>query len=465
MPAHSGVNAGRGAMERGMSEATTGDTASTGSERWFLLLLGMVYMMNFVDRTIVSVAGEAIRRDLGLTDLQLGLLGGLAFSLFYAALGIPLARLAERRSRVGIIAAVTAMWSVMTALSGAAGSFAQLLLCRMGVGVGEAGFTPALVSMISDRFPEERRAGAFSAIAVWVSVGGAVSATLGGWVVQNFGWRAAFLALGLPGLVLAALLRMTIPEPLRRNAGDAATTPSFGAVLRRVSRSPAFLYLTAASGLVGMVAFGLNLFMIPLLVRRYGLDIAQAGLIFAVSLSLAMMIGNYAGGRAADWLGRRDVGWFGRAPAMLLMVSLPLYVVAILQSDWRIFMVLMFMAAASLNAFLPAIMTVTQRLVEPRMRASAAALHAFGQTVAGLGIGSVALGWLSDRLAALAYGGNYRTDCAHRVTDAVCRAASAQGLQHAMMAAGAVLLGAIVLYLRAAHALRREIPVTPPAAA
>ncbi|MDT0509716.1 MFS transporter [Novosphingobium sp. MMS21-SN21R] len=444
-----------------MDEAKGGETPPVGSEKWFLLLLGLVYMMNFIDRTIISVAGEAIRRDLGLTDLQLGLLGGLAFSLFYAALGIPLARLAERRSRVGLIAIVTTIWSVMTALTGAAGSFVQLLICRMGVGVGEAGFTPALVSMISDRFPEERRASAFSTIAIWVSIGGAVSATLGGWVVQTYGWRAAFVVLGLPGVILAVLLRLTIPEPPRRNAGDAAATPTFGAVLRRVGRSPAFLYLTAASGLVGMVSFGLNLFMIPLLVRRYGLDIAQAGLIFAVALSLSMVIGNYSGGRAADWLGRRDVGWFGRAPAMLLVVSLPLYLLAILQSDWRWFLVLMFFAAASLNAFLPAIMTVTQRLVEPRMRASAAALHAFGQTVAGLGIGSVALGWLSDRLAAQAYGGDYRADCARKVVEGACLTASATGLQHAMMAAGTVLLGAIVFYFRAAHALRRELPPVP----
>lgn len=431
---------------------------AVGSERYFIVLLGLIYMMNFVDRTIISIAGEAIRRDLNLSDLQLGLLGGLAFSLFYAALGIPLARLAERRSRVGIIATVTAIWSVMTALSGAAGSFTQLLLCRMGVGVGEAGFTPALVSMLSDRFPEERRASAFSTIAIWVSVGAAVSATIGGWVVQNYGWRAAFVAMGVPGLVLAVVLKLTIAEPVRRNAGEAGTTPSFGAVLQKVGRSPAFLYLTAASGLVGMVSFGLNLFMIPLLVRRYGLDIAQAGMIFAGSLSLAMAIGNYSGGRAADWLGRRDVGWFGRAPAMLLVISLPLYLLAILQSDWRWFMVLMFFSAASLNAFLPAIMTVTQRLVEPRMRASAAALHAFGQTVAGLGIGSVALGWLSDRLAAQAYAGNYRGDCLHRAVAGPCNQASAQGLQHAMMAAGAVLVGAIFLYLRAGRALRREIP-------
>ena len=440
------------------SHTTNGSVEAVGSERYFIVLLGLIYMMNFVDRTIISIAGEAIRRDLNLSDLQLGLLGGLAFSLFYAALGIPLARLAERRSRVGIIASVTAIWSVMTALSGAASSFAQLLLCRMGVGVGEAGFTPALISMLSDRFPEDRRASAFSTIAIWVSVGAAVSATIGGWVVQNYGWRTAFVAMGVPGLALAVVLKLTIAEPVRRNAGDAGTTPSFGAVLRKVGRSPAFLYLTAASGLVGMVSFGLNLFMIPLLVRRYGLDIAQAGMIFAGSLSLAMAIGNYSGGRAADWLGRRDVGWFGRAPAMLLVISLPLYVLAILQSDWRWFMVLMFFSAASLNAFLPAIMTVTQRLVEPRMRASAAALHAFGQTVAGLGIGSVALGWLSDRLATQAYAGDYRSECLRGSVGGACGEASAQGLQHAMMAAGLVLLGAIFFYLRAAHALRREIP-------
>lgn len=434
------------------------DGRDKSGDRWFIILLGIVYMMNFVDRTIVSVAGEAIRKELDLTDLQLGLLGGLAFSLFYAALGIPLARLAERRNRVTIIAVVTGIWSLFTALSGAVTGFAQLLICRMGVGVGEAGFTPALVSMISDRFPERARARAFSAITFWVPVGGAVSATIGGWVVQNHGWRMAFFVLGIPGLILALLVRFTLSEPLRRDAGNAADTPSFGAVLRRVSKSPAFLYLTAGSGLIGMVSFGLNLFMIPLLVRRYGLDIAQAGLIFAISLSLAMAIGTYLGGVVADRLGERDIGWFGHAPALLLCISLPLYQLAILQQDWRWFMLLMFFASGSLNAFLPAIMTVTQRLVEPRMRASAAALHAFGQTVAGLGIGSVALGWLSDVLATRAYGGDYRAGCTARSTDTACVAASAQGLQHAMMAAGLVLILAIILYVAAARALRREVP-------
>jgi MFS family permease len=432
--------------------------SGAGRGWWFLLVLGLVYMFNFVDRTAISVVGEAIRHELQLSDLQLGLLGGLSFSLFYAALGIPLARLAERRSRIGIIAVVTAIWSVMTALSGMARSFPQLLICRMGVGIGEAGFTPALVSMLSDRFPPERRAAAFSIIALGVPTGAAMAATVGGLIAKLYGWRMAFLALGAPGLLLAMLVIATVPEPPRHDAGD-AVAPSFGAVLRRVWRSRAFIHLTIGSGLVGMVGFGLNLFMIPLLVRRYGLDLAQAGGIFAFSSSLAIALGSLLGGLVADALGWRDIRWFGWAPALLMAIALPLYAFALLQSDWRAFMALMFLASAALYAFLPAIMTVTQRLVEPRMRASAAAIHAFGQTVAGLGIGSVLLGSLSDHFARSAYRGDYRATCIGKGAQplgAGCTQASATGLQHAMLVIGLALLWAMVHYLLAARALPRE---------
>jgi MFS family permease len=425
---------------------------------WFIGLLGLVFMFNFVDRTIISVLGEAIRRDLQMSDLQLGLLGGLSFALFYGGLGIPLARLAERRSRVRIIAAVTAIWSVMTALSGLAGSFVQLLACRAGVAVGEAGFTPALVSMLSDRFAPSRRAAVFSMIALGAPLGAAVAAVGGGMLAKEFGWRTAFLVLGVPGLVLALLVLLTIPEPARLRAGAADTAPGFGAVLARLRQSHAFLTLTAASGLVGFVGFGLNLFLIPLLVRRYGLDLAQAGAIFAATVSLATMLGTLAGGFAADALGRRNVRWYGWAPAVLLTAALPLYVAAILQDDWRRLVGLMFLASAALYAFLPAIMTVTQRLVEPRMRASTAALHSFGQTVVGLGVGSVTLGWLSDRLAAQAFAGEYAALClGKKPLPAGCIEASAHGLQYAMIAAGGVLVPAIGLYLLAARALPQEI--------
>lgn len=430
----------------------------SGQDRWFLILLGTIYMFNFIDRTIVAVVAEAIRRDLALSDLQLGLMGGLAFSFFYAALGIPLARLAERRSRVRLIAVVTALWSVMTMLSGAATSFVQLLLCRMGVGVGEAGFTPALVSMISDRFPPARRAVAFSLVALGVPIGGAAAAVVGGMVAQTFGWRMAFVAVGLPGLLLALLLLATIPEPERVDAGESRETPTFGAVLRRLARSPAFLHLTCGSGLVGLVGFGLNLFLIPFLVRVHGLPLPQAGLIFALSFSLATAVGTTAGGYLIGALARRDIRWNGWAPAIAVTLALPLYLAAIAQSDWRMLIGLLFCATACLYAFLPAVMTVTQSLVEPRMRASAAALHAFGQTVAGLGLGSVLLGYLSDRFATGAYPGDYAAAClANRgAPPPDCLSASATGLQQAMMAVGVVLLIATYNYWRASRALPGE---------
>lgn len=429
-----------------------------GQDRWFLILLGTIYMFNFIDRTIIAVVGEAIRRDLALSDLQLGLMGGLAFSFFYAALGIPLARVAERHSRVRLIAIVTGLWSIMTMLSGAATNFVQLLLCRVGVGVGEAGFTPALVSMISDRFHPSRRAIAFSLVALGVPIGGAIAAVIGGMVAQAFGWRMAFVVVGLPGLLLTVLLVATIREPDRPDAGDSSATPSFGAVLRRLGRSPAFLHLTCGSGLVGLVGFGLNLFLIPFLVRVHGLSLPQAGLIFALSFSLATAVGTTAGGFLVAGLARRNIRWNGWAPAIAITLALPLYLAAIYQSDWRLLIGLLFCATVCLYAFLPAVMTVTQSLVEPRMRASAAALHSFGQTVAGLGLGSVILGYLSDRLAAAAYSGNYAAACLVKsgAPTPPCLAASAAGLQHAMMSISVVLLVAIYNYWRAARALPVE---------
>lgn len=438
----------------------TGKKGFQSHDRWFLLLLGAIYMFNFIDRTIIAVVGEAIRHDLRLSDLQLGMLGGLAFSIFYAVLGIPLARLAERYSRVRIIAIVTMLWSVMTALSGAAGSYIQLLLCRMGVGVGEAGFTPALVSMISDRFDAGRRAVVFSLIALGVSIGGAIAAVAGGAVAQAFGWRMALVAVGAPGLLLALLLLATIPEPERKDAGKSADTPPFVMVLRRLARSPSFLHLTFGSGFVGLVGFGTNLFLIPLLVRRFGLPLTQAGLVFALSFSFATMVGQVSGGYLIGRLVRRDIRWGGWAPAIAVGLALPFYLLAIHQSDWRWLVAFLFVATSLLYAFTPAIMTITQSLVEPRMRASAAALHAFGQTVAGLGLGSVLLGYLSDRLAGFLYNGNYAVDCL--VSDkarlpAACLSAAASGLQLSLQVSASVLLIAVLHYCLAAKNLPHEV--------
>lgn len=432
-------------------------TKFSGRDRWFIVLFGLIYMFNFIDRMIIAVVGEPIRREFGLSDLQLGVMGGVAFALFYGGIGIPLARLAERISRVGIVAVATALWSVMTTLSGFAGSYGQLLAARIGVGIGEAGFTPPVVSMIADRFAPERRATVFSLIAVGVSVGGAIGALGGGAIAQAYGWRTAFYAMGAPGLLLAVVLWLTIPEPPRHDAGD--TAPPFRAVLAAALGSRAFVCLTCGSGFVALVGFGLNLFLIPLLVRRFGFDIRQAAVAFALVFSAATALGGVVGGVLADRFAAADLRRYGAAPALATALALPLFLLAIYQDDWRVLAVLLFAATFSLYAFLPTIMTVTQRLVEPRMRATAAALHAFGQTVFGLGVGSALLGWVSDRLAATAYGGHYRHDCigGPMAGKLACIAASGTGLQQALLLLGLMLLVAIGFYVAAINAIPREI--------
>lgn len=432
-------------------------TRFSGRDRWFIALLGLIYMFNFIDRMIIAVVGEPIRREFGLSDLQLGVMGGVAFALFYGGMGIPLARLAERVSRIAIVATATALWSLMTTLSGLAGSYGQLLAARVGVGIGEAGFTPPVVSMIADRFPPERRATVFSLIAVGVSVGGAIGALGGGYIAQVWGWRRAFYAMGAPGLLLAMLLWRTIPEPPRRDAGEVA--PRFRTVLAVTMRSRAFVCLTCGSGFVALVGFGLNLFLIPLLVRRFGFDIRQAALAFALVFSAATALGGVVGGLLADRFAAADLRRYGLAPALATLLALPLYLLAIHQEDWRVLAVLLFAATFSLYAFLPTIMTVTQRLVEPRMRATAAALHAFGQTVFGLGIGSGLLGWVSDRLAATHFGPGYARQClgGPLATTVPCIAASGAGLQQAMLLLGLVLVVAIGFYALAIAAIPREI--------
>lgn len=430
----------------------------SGRDWWFILLFGAIYMGNFIDRMIISVVGEPIRREFGLSDFQLGVMGGVAFALFYGGIGIPIARLAERVSRVGIVAVATALWSVMTMLSGAATSYAHLLLARMGVGIGEAGFTPPVVSMIADRFEADKRATVFSLIAVGVSLGGAVGALAGGWIAQNHGWRMAFLVMGGPGLLLAALLYLTIREPVRRNAGDVA--PPLREVLRRVGHSPSFVSFTLGSGLVALVGFGLNLFLIPLLIRRFGFDLKTAALTFALTFSMATALGGVVGGILADRFATYHHRRYGLLPLGGSALALPLYLAAIYQDDWRMMAGLLFAATFSLYAFLPTIMTVTQRLVEPRMRATAAAIHAFGQTVFGLGLGSAFLGLMSDFLARRAFGSGYTGICLNakgQVPSALCRAASGTGLQQALLLLGLFLLLAIACYWIAAQSIESEI--------
>ncbi len=377
-----------------MSEAATVQTPRDGSKAaWTLGLLVAIYACNFVDRSIVSVLGQALKKDLGLSDLQLGLLGGLSFAVFYTGLGLPIARLAERRSRVGIIALSSAAWSVMTALCGLTQNFGQLLLARMGVGVGEAGLSPAAQALISDTVPPERRASALAVYSLGIPTGTLIGLAGGGWLVQSLGWRLAFLAVGLPGLLLALLAALTLKEA----PCAAAAPPPITAVLARLRARSSGIHAIAGASLASVAGYGISYFVPAWFNRTFGFDYAQAGLVTGLISSLPAAISLMAGGMIADRWGARNKSAFALAPAAALITTAPLYLLAFAQGDWRAATALLTVTALFQYAYLPPTLALLHHLVEPRMRATATAILFFCINLIGLGVGPALAGWLSDR--------------------------------------------------------------------
>lgn len=433
----------------------------TAGRRYALGVLLAVATVAFIDRTILNTVGQAIKVDLGLSDLQLGLLGGAAFAIFYGVLGLPIARLAERRSRVAIISLSVAVWSVMTALCGAAGSFTHLLLARVGVGVGEAGAGPASQSLLSDLFPPEQRASAFGVLGLATPLGIILGGIGGAVVAEQFGWRAAFLLVGLPGLAVALLVQLTLKEPLRGAAEGrtvAADAPPLSTVIRTLARSPAFRHLLAAAIVVNFVGFSGMTFAHPYFVRTFDVGYAEAAVAFAIINSISLSGGYLIGGFVTDRLARRDVRWYGWLPGVAMFLAAGAYVLGFSQSSWLWTIVLLVPPGLFAGVYFAPTFAVTHNLVEPRMRASATALLTLTMSVLGMTVGPILTGWLSDLFAARSFAGDYAAACQGQAAAAeLCRAASSQGLRQALIAVVSLYALAGVHFLLAARSLRREL--------
>ncbi len=435
--------------------------------RWLLTLLVLIYTSNFIDRTIVSTLGQAIKRDLALSDAQLGVLTGLTFALFYTGLGIPLARLAERKNRVVILAVCTGLWSAMTAICGFAQTYWQLLLARTGVGVGEAGFTPCGQSLISDHFPPEKRSSALAIYSLGIPLGSMVGAFAGGWIAQHLNWRIAFLIVGAPGLILAILAFLTLKEPPRGHSEPgrptSATAPPLIAVLRTLWAKPSVLIVMVAAGIASIGGYGVNGFIPPYFVRAFGLDYSHAGLVAGLVTGVPAGIALLLGGYLTDWIALKDKRAYGWAPAAGLIVAAPLTVISFLQGNPVAATIGLMIAACVQQAYLAPTFALVNNMVEPRMRATAIAIGSFVWGMIGLGCGPLLVGVISDRLAkglfrmgdfaVLCPGGAGKTPA----TVEACRAASAMGLQHALIGAAAFYLLAAALYLLAARTVRRDL--------
>ena len=374
---------------------------------WVLLA---VYALNFLDRQIVNILAEPIKAELKLSDTQLGLLAGPAFALFYAVLGIPIARYADRASsnRVTLIAAALALWSAMTVLCGFAQNFGQLLLARIGVGVGEAGCTPAAHSLISDSVAPEQRASAISFYGLGVPIGTLLGLVIGGVVNDLWGWRAALMLVGAPGLLLALVLPLLIKETRRLGLGrveePAASPPALpvGAAVREIFASRAYLLLLVAASVAAFLSYGKGLWTISLFIRSHGLSTTEVGLAGAGALGLAGIFGTWLGGWAADRFGRINRRHILTLPAVGMAVAAPIQFLGYGASDWRAALMLILVATIFNAAYYGPVYASVQGLVRREVRAVAASIMLFGQNLIGLGLGPLLFGLLSDQLMPLA---------------------------------------------------------------
>ena len=321
-------------------EQRAGASQARGYRNVVLGFLVLAYTLNFIDRSIVGIIGQAIKVDLLLTDAQLGLLGGLAFALLYTSVGLPIARVAERSNRVNLISIAIVIWSGFTALCGLAQSFVQLLLFRAGVGIGEAGLSPAAHSLISDYFEPRRRASALAVYGLGIPIGAMIGTVAGGWIAQNLDWRWAFMLVGLPGILVALSLRMFVKEP-RRNA-EAVRGVSvryeaaelWGTIKTLLGRWPTANVVLGVT-VLSFADYGIGTFAAPYFVREFGLGLATVGLFLGVVVGVSSAAGTLLGGFFSDWLSKRSFSAYAFVPAIGIVVAGPIYMLAYTQDDWH----------------------------------------------------------------------------------------------------------------------------------
>lgn len=380
------------------TELPQAEGLSKQARLYALLVLTIVYAFNFIDRQILVILQPLIKADLGLNDTQLGLLSGFSFAIFYTTLGIPIARLADRFNRRNIISIALAVWSGMTALSGMAQNFGQLLAARMGVGVGEAGGSPPAHSMISDMYEPKRRSTALSVYSAGLYLGILIGYTTGGYVGHEFGWRATFLIVGIPGILLALLLRMTVKEPPRGlyDGGVGSEPPKIRETLAFVWKLKSFPYIAFGCAMSAFVSYGTSNFMPSFMVRYHNIPLDQIGLILGLVTGLGGMIGTFLGGTLTDRFGAKDPRWYLWLPGLSAVSAIPLALFAYHTDSKTLMLGTYFIVVVLSTLYLAPSIAVTHRLVSPRMRAMSSAVLFFVLNLIGMGLGPVLVGAISD---------------------------------------------------------------------
>ncbi|MDO1557928.1 MFS transporter [Brevundimonas sp. 2R-24] len=436
-----------------MTEAAAAPAERPGYRYFVLAMLFLVYAFNFLDRQIISILAIPIREELNLSDRQLGLLGGIAFAALYSTLGVPIAWLADRTSRVRIVAVSLTLWSAFTALCGMAGNFWQLFASRVGVGIGEAGGVAPSYSLIADYFPPQSRARALAIYSLGIPIGSAFGVIAGAQIAggalgEGLDWRSAFIIVGLAGVVLAPVFWLTVREPRRggldaapaapaaeAGAGAAARRPGVLATLKLLSKKPAFWFLTFGASCSSMMGYGVFFWLPSFFARSFELGIIETGWLFGGVLFVGGSLGIIAGGVLADWLGKAKKSAYALVPAAAFFLAFPMYVAGVLAPSPSIAVVLFLIPTALGLVWLGPALSAFQHLAPPEMRAMASAIFLLFNNLLGIGGGIYVLGEISTLLTPH-FG--------------------AEALRYSIMTGASLYLVAGALFLMAARTMERD---------
>jgi predicted MFS family arabinose efflux permease len=421
--------------------------APTAGARITLAMLCFVYVLNFLDRQLISILAKPIQDGLNITDGELGLLTGFYFALFYCFIAIPIGWLADRTSRVKVLSAACAIWSGATAACGMAASYGQLLVARMMVGVGEAGGVPPSYAIISDSFPRERRATAMAIFNLGPPLGSALGVAFGASLAAAFNWRLPFYVIGAVGVLTALAVYRIVREPKRGETDDLpvraapeARADDFFAAITRFFRDPILLMASLASGAGNFITYGLLNFTVLFLMREKGMRLEEVAIWYALVIGIGMSGGIYASGRIVDRLARRSKAAYATVPAASLVLALPFFIGFVWAPTWQVAIAFLAVPLFLNSFFLSATVTLVQSEVAPERRVISGALLLLVMNLIGLGLGPTYVGMASDFFRPT-YGEH--------------------ALQAAYYALAPVYLIGALLYLWLARLIRRSLPATP----
>jgi MFS family permease len=386
-----------------VNEAESGQVLAAPAQsralaHYTLFILCLIGAVNYIDRMVLSIVLEQIKHDIGASDTAMGVLNGLAFSTVYLLAGIPLARLADRKSRRNILSACVATWSAATVLCGATTNYAQLALARMGVAFGEAGANPCGQSLIADLYPREKRGTPLAFWNISTSAGTAFGLLLGGWLAQSLGWRMMFVIVGLPGLVLACLLFFTTREPARSLEGGSAEPPSLGQsvlILWRLKSTRAAVMVVALAGIVGN---GFMAWAPTMLIRTYDMQVGEVGIWMGTAAIVGLTAGHIVAGRMSDRYGKRDARAYFAIAGVSVILTIPSALGFTLATTQTASLAAFFMFKLVNGVFLVPMYIVVLSLVPSNLRGVAGLSLTLATGLVGAGIGPVVIGAAADAI-------------------------------------------------------------------